>query len=78
MGRARSNLKRRPFGKRGWRKIDVAEYINPTIPFSTETEKQRLEQAQDSELWRQDTTPRKHRVPTKAQKKRAAKRKLIA
>ena len=76
MGRAKSNTKRRPKGKRGWRKIDADAFINPTEELSLEEQKARIEQLRNSQLWSEDVRPRKKKKLTKAQKKAKAKKKL--
>eukprot|EP01084_Bolivina_argentea_P287067 492528_1 len=78
MGRAKSNTKRRPKGKRGWRKIDANAFINPPQETSLEEEQDKITQLRDSQLWSQDVTPRKIKKLTKAQKKLKAKRKLLS
>ena len=78
MGRAKSNTKRRPKGKRGWRKIDANAFIDPPQKFSLEEQKSRIAKLKNSQLWSQDVKPRKIKKLTKAQKKLKAKRKLKA
>merc|ERR1712154_508894 len=71
MGRAKSNTKRRPKGKRGWRKIDANSLLNPKQEISLEEEQSRIEKLRDSQLWKEDVKPRKI-------KKLKAKRKLLS
>ena len=78
MGRARSNLKRRPKGKRGWRKIDIDSYIKSSDDISTEDHQKIIESSKDSQLWSQDITPRIKKKLTKKQKKEKARKKLLS
>eukprot|EP01083_Nonionella_stella_P207947 754990_1 len=77
MGRAKSNTKRRPKGKRGWRKIEVSSKLKPKIPLSIEEEKTRISKLRDSQLYYQDIKPRIRKRRTKKQLKASAKRKLL-
>mmetsp|Transcript_47751 Transcript_47751/g.79217 ORF Transcript_47751/g.79217 Transcript_47751/m.79217 type:complete len:464 (+) Transcript_47751:29-1420(+) len=63
--------------RRNWRKIDADALVTPSEPFSVEDEKARLERLRDSQLWSQDSAPRKKRQMTKAARKMKAKKKLL-
>merc|ERR1712228_423567 len=79
MGRAKSNTKRRPKGKRGWRKIETDAFLKPQQTVSLQEEKIRIEKLKNSQLWKEDLSPQRRRKKlTRSQKKLRAKRKLLA
>ena len=79
MGRAKSNTKRRPKGKRGWRKIETDAFLKPPQFVSVKEERIRIEKLKNSQLWKQDLSPqRRTKKLSKAQKKLKAKRKLLS